>query len=170
MLIFDQRGKSRFDLLSSHTVREAVADRETVTARVIAGEADGAHGPVEGIATQPIYLDVHMAPDAGVELPLTPGHNAFAYVYEGRAMLGPASRPQEASAGQLATLGDGDALRAVTTAAAARFLVLAARPLHEPIARYGPFVMNTREEIMKALQDFQSGKFGVIPGEHIPHT
>jgi redox-sensitive bicupin YhaK (pirin superfamily) len=133
---------------------------EGVTARVIAGEADGARGPVEGIATQPIYLDVRMAPGAVVELPLTPGHNAFAYVYEGRVTLGPASGPKEAGAGQLATLSDGDALRAATGSdAPARFLLLAARPLREPIARYGPFVMNTREEILQAVEDYRSGQF-----------
>ena len=133
---------------------------EGVTARVIAGEADGVRGPVEGIATQPVYLDVRMAPGAVVELPLTPGHNAFAYVYEGRVTLGPASGAQAASAGQLAALSDGDGLRAATDAdAPTRFLLLAARPLGEPIARYGPFVMNTREEILQAVEDYRSGQF-----------
>jgi redox-sensitive bicupin YhaK (pirin superfamily) len=133
---------------------------EGVTARVIAGEADGARGPVEGIATQPAYLDVRMAPGAVVALPLTPGHSAFAYVYEGRVTLGPASGAQEVSAGQLATLSDGDTLRAATSSGApGRFLLLAARPLREPIARYGPFVMNTREEILQAVEDYRSGQF-----------
>jgi len=133
---------------------------EGVTARVIAGEAGGVRGPVEGIATQPVYLDVRLAPGAVVELRLIPGHNAFAYVYDGRVTLGPASGPQEVSAGQLAALSDGDSVRAATGSdGPGRLLLLAARPLREPIARYGPFVMNTREEIVQAVDDYRSGRF-----------
>ena len=124
---------------------------------VIAGEADGVRGPVEGIATEPLYLDVHLDPDARVALRLTPGHHAFAYVYEGRAAFGPARR--EVGAGQLAVLSDGESLEAATGSdSAARLLFLAARPLGEPIARYGPFVMNTREEIVQAVEDYRSGR------------
>ena len=76
---------------------------------------------------------------------LAAGHTAFAYVYEGRAAFGPADGSgREVGAGQLAVLSDGERLSATTDDVAARFLLLAARPLHEPIARYGPFVMNTR--------------------------
>jgi redox-sensitive bicupin YhaK (pirin superfamily) len=124
---------------------------------VIAGEADGVRGPVEGIATEPLYLDVHLDPDARVALRLTPGHHAFAYVYEGRAALGPAQR--DVGAGQLAVLSDGESLEAATgSGSGARLLLLAARPLGEPIARYGPFVMNTREEIVQAVEDYRSGR------------
>jgi redox-sensitive bicupin YhaK (pirin superfamily) len=129
-----------------------------VTARVIAGAADGARGPVEGIATQPLYLDVRMDAGAAVDLPLPSGHNAFAYVYEGGATLGPASRARDVAAGQLAVLSDGDSLHAAARTPA-RFLLLAGRPLGEPIARYGPFVMNTREEILQAVDDYRAGKF-----------
>jgi len=127
-------------------------------ARVIAGEAGGVRGPVEGIVTQPLYLDVRMEPRSRATLGLTPGHAAFVYVYEGQVALGPDAKAQEITAGRLAVLGDGDQLTAVTGDAPARFLVLAARPLREPIARYGPFVMNTREEIVQAVEDFRSGK------------
>jgi redox-sensitive bicupin YhaK (pirin superfamily) len=131
-----------------------------VRARVVAGEAGGARGPVEGVATQPLYLDVRMNPHSRVVLDVAPGHNAFAYVYEGRVALGAASgAAQGVAAGQLAVLGDGARLSAATGDPAARFLLLAARPLHEPIARYGPFVMNTREEIVQAVQDYQAGRF-----------
>jgi len=129
-----------------------------VRARVIAGEAGGVRGPVEGIVTQPLYLDVRMAPRSRATLALTPGHAACAYVYEGQVALGADAKTQEITAGRLAVLGDGDKLTAVTGEAPARFLVLAARPLREPIARYGPFVMNTREEIAQAVEDFRSGK------------
>ena len=130
-----------------------------VRARVIAGEAGGVRGPVEGIATQPLYLDVRMDPRSRVTLELTPGHNACAYVYDGRVAFGAAGASQEVGTGQLAVLSDGDRLAAATGDAAARFLVLAARPLGEPIARYGPFVMNTREQIAQAVEDFQAGRF-----------
>jgi len=145
------------DILSERIPEVKLA--EGVTARVIAGAAGGARGPVEGIATEPVYLDVGMSPGSVVELPLTVGHSAFAYVYEGRVAFGPASRAQEVGGGQLAVLSDGDALRAATAEGPARFLLLAAHPLREPIARYGPFVMNTREEILQAVEDYRSGKF-----------
>ena len=131
---------------------------ERASARVIAGEAGGVRGPVEGIATEPLYLDVHLSPGAAVELPMRAGHNAFAYVFEGQAALGPASDAREVGAGRLAVLGDGDSLRAVAGSTGARCLLLAARPLHEPIARYGPFVMNTREEILQAVDDYRNGR------------
>jgi quercetin 2,3-dioxygenase len=131
---------------------------EGVQARVIAGEAGGARGPVEGIATGPLYLDIRMAPGANLSLGLKTGQTALAYVYEGRARLGPSGGGgSDIAAGQLAVMGDGDRLSATTADAPARFLLLAARPLREPIARYGPFVMNTREEIAQAFEDYRRG-------------
>jgi redox-sensitive bicupin YhaK (pirin superfamily) len=130
-----------------------------VEARVIAGEIGGVRGPVDGIATQPLYLDVRMAPGRRVSVPAAAGHTAFAYVYQGAATLGPAESRQTVTAGQLAVLGDGDGIPATTSEEAARFLLLAARPLREPIARYGPFVMNTREQIAQAVEDYQQGRF-----------
>jgi len=155
----DKMTAPRYQDIPPDRVPEATL-AEGVTARVIAGEAGGVRGPVEGIATQPVYLDVRLAPGAVVELRLTPGHNAFAYVYDGRVTLGPVSGGQEVSAGQLGALSDGDSVRAATGSdGPGRLLLLAARPLREPIARYGPFVMNTREEIMQAVDDYRSGRF-----------
>ena len=127
-----------------------------VSARVIAGEAGGVTGPVEGIATRPLYLDVRMTTNARVSVTLQPAHNALVYVYEGGAAFG-GDGGQSIEVGQLAVLSDGDRLSAATGDSPARFLVLAAMPLREPIARYGPFVMNTREEIVQAVQDYQRG-------------
>jgi len=129
---------------------------EGVRVRVVAGRSDGTRGPVEGVVTQPLYLDVSMAPGARFQHPVPAGHTAFAYVYEGEAEMGAGSR---LAAGNLAVLGDGDAVAAATSASPARFLLLAGRPLREPIARYGPFVMNTRAEIMRAVEDLQNGTF-----------
>src|SRR2546428_6322954 len=103
-----------------------------VRARVIAGEAAGVRGPVEGIVTQPLYLDVRMEPRSRATLVLTPGHAACAYVYEGQAALGADTKAQEIPAGRLAVLGDRDRLTAGTGGARGRFLLLAARHLRGP--------------------------------------
>jgi quercetin 2,3-dioxygenase len=125
--------------------------------RVIAGEAAGVRGAVGGIATDPVYLDVRLAAGGELRHPVPPGHNAFVYVYEGAVETGEAgARP--VSRGQLAVLGPGGHVRLAAADAAARALLVAARPLGEPIARYGPFVMNTRQEIMQALADFSEGR------------
>jgi redox-sensitive bicupin YhaK (pirin superfamily) len=131
-----------------------------VRARVIAGEAGGVRGPVEGIVTAPVYLDVRMDARSRTSLSLTSGHSAFVYVYDGAVRLGTGADARDVTAGQAAVLSDGEGLDVETSDSAARFLVLAARPLREPVARYGPFVMNTREELAQAAQDYQSGRFG----------
>jgi redox-sensitive bicupin YhaK (pirin superfamily) len=131
-----------------------------VRARVIAGDAGGARGPVEGIATSPLYLDISMTGGSRLSHGTPPGHSAFVYVYDGRARVGPqAAGVREVAAGQLAVLGDGENLSMVGGDAGTRVLLLAARPLREPIARYGPFVMNTREEIAQAVEDYRRGTF-----------
>ena len=134
-----------------------VALSDGASARVLVGEAGGVSGPVNGVATQPLYLDVTLAPRGRLSHGLPTGHSAFAYVYDGRARFGPLEDSTEVAAGQLAVLGDGELVNVATGDGTARFLLLAARPLREPIARYGPFVMNTREEILQAVQDYQRG-------------
>jgi redox-sensitive bicupin YhaK (pirin superfamily) len=128
-----------------------------VRARVIAGEASGRTGPVDGVVTRPLYLDVGMAPHARGAFEVPAGHSAFVYVYAGRARLGAADPPRDVAAGQLAVLGEGDHVIASADEAEARLLLVAAQPLREPIARYGPFVMNTRAEILQAVEDYQRG-------------
>ena len=151
----DKMTAPRYQDIPPDRVGEATL-AEGVRVRVIAGEVGGVRGPVEGIATRPLYLDVRMAPRSRVSLPVPAGHTAFAYVYEGRATLG--TPGQAVGAGQLAAFVDGESVTAVADEGA-RFLLLAARPLGEPIARHGPFVMNTREELVQAVQDLQSGTF-----------
>ena len=153
----DKMMAPRYQDIAPERVPEAKLG-EGVTARVLAGKIGGVSGPVEGIATEPLYVDVRLSPGAAGELTLTSGHSAFAYVYEGRATLGPSSWGKEVAAGQLAVLSDGDSLRAAGGPDSARLLLLAARPLGEPIARYGPFVMNTREEIVQAVDDYRNGR------------
>jgi hypothetical protein len=128
-----------------------------VTVKVLAGEAQGQRGPVAGIVTEPLYLDVALAPGASFRQPLPPEHSAFAYVFEGEAGVGEPASPLKR--GSLAVLGPGDSVLVSAGRDPARLLLLAARPLKEPIARYGPFVMNTRAEIAQAFQDLQNGTF-----------
>ena len=129
--------------------------------RVIAGSSNGVDGAVKGIATAPLYLDISMPADTTVEQPVTEGHNAFIYMFGGEVHVGRTDSTAGAlvDRGHLAVLSDGDAVALAVEGSEARFLLVAARPLNEPIVRHGPFVMNTREEIMEAIRDFQSGRF-----------
>lgn len=125
-----------------------------IRARVVAGHIGDVEGPVRGIDVDPLYLDVHLAADSAWTAPLDMGHTAFAYVYEGSAEIA----GQKADRGVLAQLSDGPSVRIAAGKEKAGLLLVAGRPLNEPVARYGPFVMNTREEIMQAVQDYQAGR------------
>jgi len=129
-----------------------------VRARVIAGEASGVKGPVEAEATAAVYLDLRLDAGAAVEVALQQGHNAFAYVYAGQAQIGegPSS---ELLRGDLGVLGNGDKVRIAAAHSAARLIVVAGRPFNEPVAKYGPFVMNTQQQIVQAVEDFRAGRF-----------
>ncbi|UXI68434.1 pirin family protein [Tahibacter amnicola] len=135
-----------------------VSPGEGVSVRVIAGEFGGAVGPVNAVATDPVYLDVRLAAGARCEVPLPQGHTAFAYVYAGQVAVGSAAA--DISRGELAVLSkSGGVELAASTDEGARLILVAGRPLEEPVARYGPFVMNTAEEITQAVRDFQAGRF-----------
>ena len=142
---------------------------EGVTVRVIAGDSVGPQGPVAGSMrraasawpTDPLYLDLHFhAGTASFSQHLASDHNAFIYVYRGTVEVvdtqGSATHVPQHRMAILANEGDGVTLRA---SAAARALLIAGRPLREPIAQYGPFVMNTRHELMQAVEDFRAGRF-----------
>jgi quercetin 2,3-dioxygenase len=127
-----------------------------LTVRVIAGESQGVTGAVQREATQPLYLDLHLAEGTHFAQPLPAEHNAFVYVYRGQVTV----NGTEVPAGRMALLrneGDGVALQAGPDS---RALLIAGRPLNEPIAQYGPFVMNTQQEIFQAVEDFRAGHFG----------
>ena len=126
--------------------------------RVIAGELAGATGPVQAVATAPVYLDLRLAQGAQADIPLPAGHNAFVYVYEGQARVGDGSNSQLLR-GDLGVLELGEKVRVTAPDAAARVILLAGRPLNEPVTKYGPFVMNTPQQIAQAIDDFRSGKF-----------
>ncbi|HSE06934.1 MAG TPA: pirin family protein [Methylomirabilota bacterium] len=128
-------------------------------ARVIAGDAAGGRlvGPVEGLAVAPKFLDVTLPAEAMFREAVPRGHTAFAYVDRGEVRFGP--ERVAARAPSLVVFGDGDLVEAAGAPGGGRFLLAAARPLGEPIARHGPFVMNTRTEIEQALRDLRSGQF-----------
>jgi redox-sensitive bicupin YhaK (pirin superfamily) len=127
--------------------------------RVIAGEAAGGRhvGPVEGLAVAPQFLDVTLPPGTAFREAVPRGHTAFAYVDHGDVRFGPEDRAVRAPA--LVVFDDGDVVEASAGPEGGRFLLAAARPIGEPIARYGPFVMNTRAEIEEALQELRTGRF-----------
>lgn len=127
-----------------------------VQVKVVAGELAGQTGPVAGIATRPVYLDIALQPDSAYELAVPEGHNAFAYLFEGDEATVAGGR---LGRGELAVLSKGDRVTFATGAGAARVLFVAGQPLNEPVARYGPFVMNTPEQIHQAIADFRAGRF-----------
>ncbi|MEN2975784.1 pirin family protein [Tistrella bauzanensis] len=128
--------------------------------KVIAGTVFGTSGPVAGVASDPLYLDVAVTAGGSVDLPVTAGHAAFIYVYEGALSVGAGTEASPLATRRLGVLsGDGDVRLRNDDAATARAILVAGRPIGEPVARYGPFVMNTQAEIMRAIDDYQRGRF-----------
>lgn len=121
--------------------------------RVLAGRYGGQVGVIEDPNTDALYLDVALQPGASLTETLPLGHAAFIYVYEGSAALGGTALPRH----NLAVLGPGDVVQIDASAEGARFILVAGRPLGEPVVQYGPFVMNTREEIEQAFADYRDG-------------
>jgi redox-sensitive bicupin YhaK (pirin superfamily) len=129
---------------------------EGVKVRVIAGRSHGVEGAMQREVTEPVYLDLELPAGARFSQALPASHNAFVYVYRGGLQIGDAEVPVQRMAILANTPGsDGIELKATT---ASRALLIAGKPLGEPIVQYGPFVMNTKEEIVQAAQDFQSGR------------
>lgn len=122
--------------------------------KVVAGRFEQTLGAVKGVSTEPLFLDVSLPQTTELEVPVPRGHTALVYVFEGSARVGdsPVDR------GRMAVLDDGDRLVLGAGERGARALVLAARPLKEPVAHYGPFVMNSTAEIEQALRDYRDGR------------
>lgn len=130
-----------------------------VTGKLIAGEITGVTGPGKAAGTArtaPLYLDLSLAAGASATIAVPTDHAAFAYIFEGEVIIGAAEVPLPA--GHLASLGDGDRVT-FTAGPASRLLLLAGAPLNEPIAHYGPFVMNSEAEIHQAIADYRADRF-----------
>jgi redox-sensitive bicupin YhaK (pirin superfamily) len=134
--------------------------------RVIAGtlELDGksTSGPVNNadaqLSTDPMYIDVRLSAGERFSLPIALGHNVFLYAYEGSAKIGAAGAAKPLPHRAAGVLSDGDGVSVEAGPQGVQFLLLAAKPLREPVVQYGPFVMNTREEIEQALADYRDGR------------
>ncbi|XRQ09538.1 pirin family protein [Actinomadura welshii] len=169
----------RYQDIEARDVKLLAADDGSSLVRVIAGSLAGYDGP--GVTYTPInYLHATVAPGARLALPWPREFNALVYVLSGRGTAG--VEEVALDEGQLAVFsgshhkgtGDGLVVRAadsqpVASANGWEILVLGGLPIREPVARYGPFVMNTREEVVQAFEDFQAGRMGTIPAEKVPH-
>ncbi len=127
--------------------------------RVVAGSFANSTGPVVAADTSPLFLDVRLPANANVELPVPAGHSAFVFTYEGTVQVGTGNTAQPVTARELAVLSEGNSVHFATGSTASKALLVAARPLCEPVAKYGPFVMNTPQEIHEAIADFRAGRF-----------
>ena len=152
--------KPRYQDIRSSEIPE-IKKEDGARIRVITGTVDEVSGPVTGIAANPIYLDVFVPAQTSFIQPVHRGHAAFAYVFEGEAKFAGDGKEGGTmiSHPRLVVLGDGDAVKVTAGQTPVRFLLVSGKPLHEPIARYGPFVMNTEEEIEQTLQELRKGTF-----------
>ncbi len=133
-----------------------VVPTQTGQVKVLVGEFGECRGPVTDIATDPLYLDVSIDQAEGdQEIEIPADKQAFVYVYQGEASIEGQALPER----HLAILGKGDILKVTALTADTRFLVVAGRPINEPVAQYGPFVMNTVAEVEQAITDFNEGRF-----------
>ena len=150
--------KPRYQEISAEQIPQ-VSRTDGVKILVIAGQVNGVRGPVTEIEADPIYLDISIPPNFEFIHPVQSGHTAFAYVFEGRGRFGSNGEGTAIDHPRLVEFGDGDHVAIRATDQHVRFLLVSGKPLNEPIARYGPFVMNTQEEIQQALEDLRNGTF-----------
>jgi redox-sensitive bicupin YhaK (pirin superfamily) len=147
--------KPRYQEVASAGIPEYRGD-DGINIRVIAGKVGDVDGAVSEIAADPTYLDVRIPAGAVLRHAIPRGHTAFAYLFEGSAKFDDAN---DVSASKLVIFEDGDEIEVTAGENGARFLLVSGKPLGEPVARYGPFVMNTEEEIEQALMDLRKGTF-----------
>jgi hypothetical protein len=150
----------RYQEVNAETI--PIVEKEGANIRLVAGEIDGVQGPVTEIAANPVYIDVELEAGSTFSYPIPQGHTAVAYVFEGEGDFGVNESDQGTlvEAVNLVVLNDGDELQVKTTPdSGVRFMLMAGAPFKEPIVPYGPFVMNTPQEIQQALADLRNGTF-----------
>jgi len=152
----DKMTKPRYQDIDPEAI-PVVERADGTKVKVLVGSFDGVSGPVNKVATDPLYLDITLPAGVKASVPVEAEHNAFAYVFEGTAKIG--SEAQLVERGQLAVLSLGDGVTVEGGPKGGRLILVAGRPLREPVAKYGPFVMNTPAEIHQAIADYQAGKF-----------
>ena len=151
--------RPRYQEVSAGKIPQAVNEDGRARVRVIAGEALGARAVID-THIPIVYQDWTIESGADVTVALPREQQALAYLFEGSVLVGNGGK--EIRDGQLALLGEGDAVRFRGVPGAGRLLLLAGVPIGEPVARYGPFVMNTQQEVVQAVRDYQSGRMGEI--------
>ena len=154
----DKMGEPRYQEFAPERIPQ-VQPAHGVEVKVIAGRVGEVSGPVAQPATDPVYLDITLSAGAAWQYAVPEGHNAFVYVFEGGVAIGARENMRSVVAQELAVLAGGPLVGMSAGEAGARLILVAGRPLREPVARHGPFVMNTREELMQAFADFQQGRF-----------
>jgi redox-sensitive bicupin YhaK (pirin superfamily) len=150
----------RYQNITSEDIPQIQHD-DGVKIRVIAGEVDGVSGPVKDIVADPTYLDISIPPAKMFSQPIDRGHTAFAYIFEGAGMFenDDPNTGTPFSSPRLIVFSDGDYVSAHAADQGVRFLLVSGKPLNEPIARWGPFVMNTQAEIEQTLEELKNGTF-----------
>lgn len=151
-------GLPRYQEVNAGTIPAIEVDG--IKTRVVAGQYDGVTGPVTEIAAQPIYMDVTLQAGTQFELPVSAGHTAVAYLFEGEGVFGSNGDGERVESVRMVVFGEGDRIRVrAADASHARFMLIAGAPFGEPIVPYGPFVMNTEDEIRHALAELRNGTF-----------
>ena len=148
-------GEPRYQEVSAATIPSVTKDGATI--RLVAGEVEGVPGPVTEIAASPLYMDIKLDPKSKFSLPVTSGHTVLAYVFEGRGRFG--ADADEVEAVRMVVFDEGDCITVKTEQDPVRFMLIAGAPFKEPIVPYGPFVMNTMEEIQQTLEELRNGTF-----------
>lgn len=156
----EKMGKPRYQEVNSDNI--PTVEKDGVKIRLVAGEYGGIQGPVTEIVANPIYMDVTLAPSREIDLLVSAGHTVMVYLFDGEALfnIDDGHREELIEAVHMVVFKDGDHLHLrASSDSSSRFMLMAGAPIKEPIVPYGPFVMNTQEEIQQALNDLRNGTF-----------
>ena len=154
----DKMTKPRYQDIDPEAI-PVVTLPDGIKVKVLAGRFKDVVGPVSAVATEPLYLDIALPAGSSLAVPVPAEHNAFAYPFEGGVTIGAGGSARTIARGEIAVLGLGGEVCIAALGEPARLILVAGRPLREPVAKHGPFVMNTADEIRQAIADYQAGRF-----------